>query len=64
MASPLPGENTLRSPLFRFLILIFHTPRTRDVIRLAACIVQEKDSRMVNMPEDSDGLRGVETFCH
>src|ERR1035437_2708136 len=42
------------APLFRFRILIFHIPQTRDLIRRAACLVKRKDNRMVNRPENSE----------
>jgi hypothetical protein len=56
VARPRQASGGAGSPLFRFQILIFHIPRTRDVIRRAACVVKRKDSRMVNMPENSEGL--------
>jgi hypothetical protein len=56
VARPRQASSGAGSPLFRFQILIFHIPRTRDVIRRAACVVKRKDSRMVNMPENSEGL--------
>ncbi len=42
----------MRSPLFRFRILVLQIPtaRTRDVIPLPVCVVNGKDNRMINMP--------------